>query len=180
MQHPSIRRFLAAVTLRQSNPRSHRGMLEAGGALYPCAIGRSGLALRKREGDGTTPIGRWRMRTLIFRPDRMAKPSTGLPAVAMAPHDAWCEVPDARDYNRPVRLPHPLATDCLWRDDHLYDFLVVLGHNDDPPVSPLGSAVFFHLAREDYGPTAGCVAVSRPDMLKILPRCGPDTVLVTG
>ncbi len=155
-------------------------MLEAGGVLYPCAIGRSGLRRLKREGDGATPIGRWPMRSLIYRADRMMRPATGLPTLAMSPTDGWCEVPGTRDYNRPVRLPHPHATDSLWRDDHLYDLLVVLGHNDDPPISPLGSAVFFHLARDDYGPTAGCVAVRRDHMLAILARCGPGTVLVTG
>jgi L,D-peptidoglycan transpeptidase YkuD (ErfK/YbiS/YcfS/YnhG family) len=176
----TCRRFLDFVTLREPRPRAHRGMLEAGGALYPCAIGRSGLVRRKREGDGGTPVGRWPMRYLVYRADRMARPATGLPAEPMAPWDAWCEAPGARDYNRPVRLPHPYATDSLWREDHLYDLLVVLGHNDEPPVSAMGSAIFFHLAREDYGPTAGCVAVRRPHMLSILSRCGPGTLLVTG
>lgn len=171
--------YLDRVVLRQVKPRHHQGMLEAGGIMVSCAIGRSGLKRLKREGDGTTPVGRWPMRYLVWRADRHARPMTGLPLVAMQPDDAWCEVPESRDYNRPVKLPHPDATDSLWRDDHLYDFLVVLGHNDEPVVPGAGSAVFFHLAREDYGPTAGCVAVNLPDMLRILARCDPGTELVT-
>jgi len=173
-------RYLDCVILRQARPLSHRGMLEAGGLLAPCAIGRAGLKRSKREGDGTTPVGRFPMRGLIWRADRHARPMTGLAACPMQPCDAWVEKPFSPDYNRPVTLPHPDATDSLWRDDRLYDFLVVLGHNDDPPVADRGSAVFFHLARPDYGPTAGCVAVSLADMLRILPRCGPGTLLVTG
>ncbi|MGE0725037.1 MAG: L,D-transpeptidase [Alphaproteobacteria bacterium] len=153
------------------------GRLAAGGRVFRCALGKGGIRADKREGDGATPIGRFTLRRLLFRPDRLARPETGLPVAAIAPEDGWCDDPADPAYNRPVRLPHPARHERMWRDDHLYDLVVVIAHNDDPPVPHAGSAVFVHLARENYGPTEGCVALAREDLLWLLARAGPSTVL---
>ncbi|WP_114392206.1 L,D-transpeptidase family protein [Oleisolibacter albus] len=149
------------------------------GGAAPCAIGRAGIAADKREGDGATPVGAFPLRRVLYRPDRLAPPETGLPAAPIAADDGWCDDPAHPAYNRPVKRPFPASHEVMWRDDHVYDLVVVLGHNDDPPVPGLGSAVFLHLARPGYEGTAGCVALDRPDLLRLLAICRPgDRLLV--
>jgi len=143
------------------------------GTAVPCAIGRGGVVRDKREGDGATPIGCWPLRRVLYRPDRVARPETALPTAPIAPEDGWCDDPDHPAYNRPVRLPFEASHEALWRDDGLYDLVVVLGFNDDPPVPGAGSAIFLHVARPDFGPTAGCVALALPHLQGLLARLGP-------
>jgi L,D-peptidoglycan transpeptidase YkuD (ErfK/YbiS/YcfS/YnhG family) len=146
-----------------------------------CALGRGGISAQKREGDGATPAGAFVMRQLLYRPDRRPLPPTALPSKAIAPTDGWCDAPADPAYNRPVHLPYPASAETLWRDDHLYDLLVVLGYNDDPVVPGQGSAIFLHLAKPDYGPTEGCVALNREDLVAVLAAAHPASrVIVTG
>ena len=148
-----------------------------GAAHWRCAIGRGALASKQREGDGITPVGRWPMRRVLYRADRIPRPATALPCQAIAPDDGWCDDPADPAYNRPVRLPYPASHERLMREDHLYDLVVVLGHNDDPVVPGAGSAVFLHLARSDYGPTEGCVALALPDLLEVLRTARPGSAV---
>lgn len=151
------------------------GFLDLGGRRVRCALGKSGVtaAADKREGDLASPAGVWPMRRVLYRPDRGAAPKTALPVAALASDDGWCDAPGDPAYNRPVKLPYPASAEAMWRDDGLYDVVVVLGHNDDPPVAPMGSAIFLHLAREGYLPTEGCVAVARGDMEALLAAARP-------
>ncbi|HJP22887.1 MAG TPA: L,D-transpeptidase family protein [Alphaproteobacteria bacterium] len=151
--------------------------LECAGQRYRCALGRGGIGTTKREGDGVTPAGAWPLRRLLYRPDRLAVPAGGLTALALRPEDGWCDDADDEAYNCQVSLPYAARCEELWRQDSLYDVIVVLGYNDDPPVPGLGSAIFFHVARPDYGPTEGCVALALNDLLAVLAKCGPDTVI---
>lgn len=153
------------------------GRLAWPGGTARCALGRGGVRADKREGDGATPAGTCALRRVLWRPDRVAEPETALPALPIAPDDGWCDEPDDPAYNRPVRRPYPASHEELWRDDHVYDVIVVLGHNDDPVVPGMGSAVFMHVARPDWEPTAGCVALEIADLLRLLKDCGPETVL---
>lgn len=166
---------MAQVWVRADGQGGHR--LEAGGASYPCQVGRSGITASKREGDGATPVGCFPLRLVYYRPDRLAPPSTRLPLRALTPQDGWCDDPAHPDYNRPVALPFAASHEALWRDDGVYDLIVVLGHNDDPPRPGLGSAIFLHLSREDGGPTAGCVALTLPDLLRVLADAAPGDAL---
>lgn len=148
---------------------------------FACAVGRGGLrpAAAKREGDGATPIGRWPLRYLLYRPDRGGPPATALPKAAIAPDDGWCDDPLSALYNRPVRLPFDRSHERLWRDDGLYDLVGILSHNDAPPVAGLGSAIFLHCARPGLAPTEGCVALARPDLEAVLVALSPgDAVTV--
>lgn len=153
------------------------GFLRFGNMHYRCALGRSGVVRQKREGDGATPVGRFPLRQVYYRADRLAPPETGLARRAIGRDDGWCDAPDDPAYNRPVRLPFAASHERLWRDDDLYDLVVVLGHNDDPPRPGLGSAIFLHVASPDYRPTEGCVAVALPDLLRILRDCAAGTHL---
>lgn len=158
--------------------RPSRGVLRHGSLLVPCALGRGGVRADKREGDGATPLGTFRLRRLWYRADRLEAPAPdGLDVRAIRPEDGWCDDPASADYNRPVVLPHPARHERLWRDDALYDLIVELGCNDDPVVPGAGSAIFLHVARSGYRPTEGCVAIARPDLLRLLTAVGPHTQL---
>lgn len=160
------------------SPGNARGELRAGNLRFPCALGRTGVNADKREGDGGTPLGSFPLRELRYRQDRVQPPATALPLVPISPADGWCDAPEDPAYNRPVRLPYPASAETMWREDHLYDLVVVLGHNDAPVIPHAGSAVFFHLAREEEGelqPTEGCIALRLDDMLSVLALCGPET-----
>ena len=153
------------------------GILRMQAASYRAALGRGGIVVHKREGDGATPAGILALRRVLYRADRLPRPKTSVPVLPLAPHDGWCDDPAHADYNRPVRLPHSGRHETLWRDDDLYDVIGVLGWNDTPPVRDLGSAIFLHVARADLAPTEGCIALERRDLLAVL-AAGLTTIAV--
>ncbi|KAB1075650.1 L,D-transpeptidase family protein [Methylobacterium planeticum] len=159
-----------------------RGQLLAGPAVIPCALGRSGIARVKREGDGASPRGRFRLRGGIYRPDRFGtRPPTALPLRRTRPRDGWCDDPGDRRYNRPIPLPAPgVSAEELWRGDGLYDLVIDLDYNRGPIRPGRGSAIFLHVARPGYQPTEGCVALARPDLVRLLRRLGPRTRMLIG
>ena len=138
------------------------------GLRLRCALGRGGLSRDKREGDGATPVGSWPMRRLLYRADRVALPHTALPSSAIGQDDGWCDAPRDRNYNLPVRLPYSASAETLYRQDGVYDLIVPLGYNDAPVVAGAGSAIFLHVARPDFAPTEGCVALALADLLMVL------------
>lgn len=169
---------IATEIIVTGSPGNAYGELRVGNLRFPCALGRTGVSAEKREGDGSTPLGTFPLRELRYRQDRVQAPATALPLIPVSPVDGWCDAPEDPAYNRPVRLPYPASAETMWREDHLYDLVVVLGHNDSPVVPYAGSAVFFHLAREERGelrPTEGCVALRLEDMLSVLALCGTQT-----
>lgn len=143
-----------------------------------CAVGRSGIGEKLREGDGLTPMGRWPLRRVLYRKDRMETPAARLPVAEINPDDAWCDVPTDPNYNRLVRLPNRSVDERLWQEDSLYDLIVVVGFNDSPVVPGKGSAIFMHLARPDYGPTQGCVAFSRDDLIEAVAQLATANRLI--
>jgi L,D-peptidoglycan transpeptidase YkuD (ErfK/YbiS/YcfS/YnhG family) len=177
-QTPLRDRPLSRVWIRAAAGNPRRGWLTAGGQTIPVALGRGGIRANKREGDGGTPKGTFRPRQLWWRADRHTRPATFLPVRAIGPEDAWCEDPSSRHYNQPVRLDRARGGDRLRRDDHLYDFIIEIDHNNAPRIAGRGSAVFLHLARDNFGPTAGCVAMTESAMLRLLRRLGPETKIV--
>ena len=142
------------------------------------ALGHSGIRALKREGDGGTPLGRLPIRELLYRADRVTRPRTALPVRVIKDHDGWCEDPADRNYNRLVKLSPRSSVDRLRRTDHLYDLVLVLGYNDRPRVRGKGSAIFVHLARPGYAPTAGCIALSRRDLSALLAQIRPGSSIV--
>ena len=176
----SRHRPLCAIRVRAAAGDPRRGWLTAGGLTVPVALGRGGIKANKREGDGGTPKGTFRPRQLWWRADRHVRPRTLLPVRAIGPEDAWCEDPDSRHYNQPIRLDRSSGGDRLRRDDHLYDFIIEIDHNSAPRIKGRGSAVFLHLARPDFSPTAGCVSMTQSAMLRLLERFGPQTKIVIG
>ena len=166
------------IVVQGDADRPARGTLAFDGTAVPCALGRSGVTQTKREGDGATPAGFWPMRRILYRADRIDLPATGLSATPLAPDDGWCDAPEHPAYNMAVKHPFPASAERLWREDALYDVIVVLGYNDAPATPGAGSAIFFHLARPDLAPTEGCIAVVREHMLAILGSINGGAVLV--
>ena len=143
--------------------------------MYRVALGRNGVTRDKNEGDMATPAGCFPIRGIYFREDRLRKPETVFPTRPLAEDDGWFD--DAKDpsYNKLVKLPHGGVNESLWREDHLYDVIVVLGYNDEPPTPGKGSAIFMHVARESYSPTAGCIVLSQEDLLEVLKNADIET-----
>lgn len=138
------------------------------GQTLRCAVGKGGVRVDKAEGDGATPVGLLPLLRIFYRADRVPPPRCALPVEPIAQTDGWCDDPTHRDYNRYVHLPHDAHHEELWRRDEVYDVIAVLGWNDAPVVKGRGSAIFLHVARPDYAPTEGCVALASPDLARIL------------
>jgi L,D-peptidoglycan transpeptidase YkuD (ErfK/YbiS/YcfS/YnhG family) len=154
--------------------------LDWGAGQKRAAIGPGGIAVKGGEGDGITPRGRFAVREIFYRADRLPAPRVALPLCAIAPDDGWCDAPTDPNYNRLVKLPYPASAETLWRDDHLYDLVAVLGYNDDPVMPGKGSAIFLHLAKPDYSVTQGCVALACADLLAALEQLRPGDQVVIG
>lgn len=148
----------------------------------PCALGRAGVTLEgeKKEGDGMTPLGTYPVRQVFYRPDVFDEPICQLPTTPISPELGWCDDPDRAEYNRLVRLPFGGSHEKMWRDDKLYDLVLVIGHNDDPPVPGCGSAIFVHVAKDGFKPTEGCVAIAPSVMLSLLRQLGSGDLIQIG
>lgn len=157
-----------------------RGVVRWDDRQAPCALGPGGIRRDKREGDGVTPAGLFPLRRILYRADRIERPRTTLPVAAIEPDDGWCDAPRDLAYNTHVKLPFDASHEVLWRDDHLYDLLVVVGHNDDPVLAYGGSAIFLHLARDDFSPTHGCIAMRREDLEALIEASDRATMLKIG
>ncbi len=172
-----ITRGVTRLTVRARPGKPTQGLLVAGGTVFPCALGRGGISANKREGDGATPLGSMRILSGYFRSDHVAARRTRLAMTQIQADLGWCEVPADRNYNRPVKIPYGASHETMRRADRLYDYCLVLDWNISPRRRGRGSAIFFHLARPDFSPTQGCVAVTVPTMERLLPLLSPDTVL---
>jgi L,D-peptidoglycan transpeptidase YkuD (ErfK/YbiS/YcfS/YnhG family) len=154
---------------------SSRRVLTCDELRSPCAIGRGGIRIDKHEGDGATPAGRYRLRRVLFRGDRIWSIDTRLPISQISKQAGWCTEPLDVAYNQQVTLPHTGQHEELWRADGLYDVIVVIGYNDAPVIPARGSAIFLHIARPAMSPTDGCVAVPFDVILELVRRCNADT-----
>jgi L,D-peptidoglycan transpeptidase YkuD (ErfK/YbiS/YcfS/YnhG family) len=173
MQRPS----LANIEIRTRPAERAQGWLSAGPWRIKVALGRCGIRGNKREGDGATPAGRYRLVRLWWRPDRLPRPATRLPIRPIGPADGWCEDPADRRYNRAIKLRPGERGDRLRRDDHLYDLVIEIDHNVRPRIRGRGSAVFIHAARPGLTPTAGCIALPAAALRRLLRRLGPGTTI---
>jgi L,D-peptidoglycan transpeptidase YkuD (ErfK/YbiS/YcfS/YnhG family) len=175
-----LTRLRVVAAPRLCGTQAPKGWLIAGPTQIPCAIGRAGIGRSKIEGDGKTPAGRFAVPCFLFRPDGGVRPPRNFRALPIRRDSAWCDDPQDRNYNRLVRLPYGKSREGMWRDDRLYDVIGILDYNMRPRARGRGSAIFFHLAREDLSPTAGCVALRPADMRRLLPRLARAVVMVVG
>jgi L,D-peptidoglycan transpeptidase YkuD (ErfK/YbiS/YcfS/YnhG family) len=154
--------------------------LDWGAGPRRCAIGPAGITRKESEGDGITPLGVFDLREVFYRADRISNLVTQLPLWKIEPDDGWCDSPQDPSYNRLVKLPYPASAESLWRDDPVYDIIAVIGFNDDPVYAGKGSAIFLHLAKPDYAPTAGCVALNESDLRAALEQVQPGDKIRIG
>jgi L,D-peptidoglycan transpeptidase YkuD (ErfK/YbiS/YcfS/YnhG family) len=171
---------LDTILVRAKPGQRTRGWLVAGPLALPVALGRGGIRANKREGDGGTPRGTFRLCRVWWRADRAARPRTRLPVRRIRDNDGWCEDPRDRHYNQPIRLKPDHPGDRLKRADQLYDLIVELDHNTRPRIAGRGSAVFVHVARPGFAPTAGCVALKADALRRLIARASPRTRIVVG
>ena len=144
------------------------GYLTLGTETFRAALGRGGIRTDKQEGDGTTPAALLPLRKVLYRPDRGTAPVCAVPVESIEQDDGWCDDPEHQRYNQQVHLPVNASAEPLWRDDAIYDIIGVLGWNDAPVQPGRGSAIFLHLARADFSPTEGCVALAPDDLRRVL------------
>ena len=149
--------------------------LVSNGRTYKCVIGKNGVRNNKLEGDGASPSGVFPLIRVLYRPDRIAAPQTHLPVFALTPDDGWCDDPTHGDYNKQIKLPHSGSHEVLWRDDNIYDVVVILGYNTSPVIPFRGSAIFIHFAKSSYKTTLGCVALKDVDLIEVLKTCSTET-----
>jgi len=154
-----------------------QGMLSWPGGTSRAACGEAGVRAGKREGDHASPAGRFPLLSAMYRPDRISAPATALPIAPLQPNQGWVDDPADPNYNRLVSLPYPASAEMLWRDDGLYDLIVVIGYNTSPVVSGAGSAVFLHVARPDFSGTEGCIAVAREVLVGLTGLLGPGSTI---
>jgi len=160
----------------------HLCTLNFQGVAYRCALGKNGVARPgvKEEGDGKTPAGEFPLIRGFYRQDKFpSEPVTAaLHLSALQPLDGWCDDPASANYNKPVTLPTPqYSAETLYRSDDLYDLLAVIEYNTEHTVKRAGSAIFFHVASADYGPTAGCVAMNVKDLQAVLSSAKPGLLM---
>jgi L,D-peptidoglycan transpeptidase YkuD (ErfK/YbiS/YcfS/YnhG family) len=144
----------------------------------PCALGATGIQHRKREGDKATPAGSMRILHGFYRPDRMIRPRCRIPLRPLDENLGWCDAPASPLYNRAIPQPTQASHERMWREDELYNVVLVLGYNIWPRHIGLGSAIFFHCAKPNLKPTLGCVALRPADMRRLLPRLSRETRIV--
>jgi L,D-peptidoglycan transpeptidase YkuD (ErfK/YbiS/YcfS/YnhG family) len=165
------------IVVRPSPLGRSRAIVQCGQMRLPAAIGRSGRTAVKREGDGATPIAAMTLLYGFFRGDRAGALRTPLPMRRIRPAMLWCDAPGDPNYNRLVQAPFKPSHEEMRRGDGLYDVCLVLDWNITARRRNRGSAIFFHLIRPGYEPTAGCIAVSARDMRRLLPFLGQGTIV---
>ena len=148
------------------------------GYKLKCSIGKSGSASLKKEGDLATPKGEFKLGTLYFRKDRIKHPKCKLKRKSIKKNMGWCNDVKSKKYNKEINFPFGYRAEKLYRRDRIYDILINIKYNHFPIVKGKGSAIFLHLASKKYKPTSGCVAISKKDLIKILPLIKKNTKII--
>ena len=150
------------------------------GMKYRCSIGNGGFSDKKKEGDGCTPVGIFRVTDILYREDKLKNLVTNYDLQAILTSDGWCDDPNSKYYNTQIKFPFAKSAESLFRQDDQYDIVCVTNHNQNPIVPGAGSAIFIHVASKDYSSTAGCVALSLDDLTEILSTLTKSTEIYFG
>ena len=131
-----------------------------------CSVGKRGIGLKRKEGDLITPKGKYKIKYIMYRKDRV-KIQSKIKKIIIKKEMGWCDDPNSRHYNKVVKLPSSYKNEKLYKKENIYDIIIVLNYNMDPIVKNKGSAIFIHVAKKNYKKTEGCIAVRKAHLLKI-------------
>mgnify|MGYP001321026679 CR=1 FL=1 len=142
-----------------------------------CAIGKRGIGNKKREGDKITPIGKFKIKTILYRKDRISHFKSKINKLSIRNNMGWCDDPKSKKYNKLIKIPFKGSAEKLYRKDNTYDIILVLNYNINPIRKGKGSAIFIHVARKGYKSTLGCIAVSKRSLMKIIKKINKSTIV---
>ena len=140
-----------------------------------CAVGKRGISQKKREGDLITPVGRYRIKYVLYRKDRIKKIQTQLRKIIIRKNMGWCDDSRSKNYNKLINLPFNYSYEKLFKKENIYDIILVLDYNMRPVKKNKGSAIFIHIAKKNYKKTQGCIAIKNTELLKILKKIDINT-----
>ena len=144
------------------------GYLKYKNFIFRCALGKNGIKKKIKEGDNITPKGIFKITKVYYRKDKIKKIKTLIKKIKIRKDMGWCDDPRSIFYNKQIKLPSKLSYERLYRKDDIYDLLAVLNYNINPIVKNKGSAIFIHIAKKNFRPTGGCVALKKEDLIKLL------------
>ncbi len=153
------------------------GFLICQGQKYKCSIGYNGLTMNKSEGDGCTPLGTYKINKILYRPDKINNHEFSLDSEIIEEWGGWCDDIESDLYNQKIKFPFNHSAEHLYRSDDLYDIICVIDYNLNPIIKGKGSAIFLHVASEDYSPTHGCVAIRKDNLLQIATELEKDSTI---
>ena len=140
-----------------------------------CAIGKRGITSKKIEGDAKTPRGKFGLKSIFYRKDRIPKLKTSLKKIVIKKNIGWCDESSSRQYNKMIKFPFRLSAEKLWLKDNIYDVIIVINYNLRPVIQNKGSAIFLHIAKKNYKSTKGCIAISRKDIIFLSSKVNSKT-----
>ena len=143
-----------------------------------CSIGKRGIRKKRTEGDKSTPKGIFKIKYLLYRKDRLSGIRTKLKKYSIKKNMGWCDDVNSKKYNKLIILPSNLKHEKLYIKDHIYDLVIVINYNMNPIVKNKGSAIFLHIAKKNYSPTKGCVAISKENMRILLKNLGKKNKII--
>ena len=143
-----------------------------------CAIGKRGISKKKREGDACTPAGTFKFKRLYYRKDKLSKIKSYLKKIPIKKNMGWCDDPRSKSYNKLIKFPFIYSAEKLYKKESIYDVVLIINYNLKPIIKKKGSAIFLHIAKKNYSPTKGCVAVSKQDMNLLLNFINKKTKLI--
>ena len=146
------------------------GYLKYKNFKFRCALGKGGIKQKEREGDFITPKGKFKLIKIYYRSDRIKKINSTLKKIKIKKNMGWCDDPKSRKYNKLIRLPSKFSHEKLFREDHLYDLIIVINYNMNPIIKNKGSAIFIHLATRNYSPTSGCIGLKKKNMIELIKK----------
>ena len=151
------------------------GYLQYKNLKFRCALGKAGIKKKEKEGDNVTPKGIFKITSMYYRPDRIKNITTAVKKIKIKKNIGWCDDPDSHFYNQQISLPNKFGHEKLYRNDHIYDLILVINYNTNPIIKNKGSAIFIHIAKKNYKKTKGCIALKRANLIQLVSQLKKNT-----
>ena len=151
------------------------GYLQYKNLKFRCALGKAGIKKKEKEGDNVTPKGIFKITSMYYRPDRIKNIITAIKKIKIKKNMGWCDDPDSHFYNQQISLPTKFNHEKLYRNDNLYDLVLVLNYNTNPIIKNKGSAIFIHIAKKNYKKTKGCIALKKKHLIELISKIKTNT-----